>query len=597
MLRGLSQGINTGVTVMDGIINPVDTAESAAVRRARKNPVLKPYADAYSVWDAYEQGPIIPDHLEPVGDTGIYITPNEPVDPRDCNAWPDSPWCGGNGVSVPTAGIGAIGTGVSVGASFNQCEVCVQVSGSLFWVSGPPAMVCYRRPDCKLPEPEPEPQPPLPGGSTPTNKQCTLGPFFQWESIYSPEQDYASYIEWKNGVLRAQYNGYWNQLQEIYPGAYRVDYSDAYEGIAINTRLYGYEGKDRWMVVRDFYFTIHNIADEHLNKYPRLQVADYTWEHFKPSGEFISRTGFSQYVTWPVYFPPCPTSSYPPPPFVPPMYPRPTPPTQPPEEPMECNCDEMMEMLEALYLRLGCDQFPVSLPGTLIEDGNSAQVEQQDVPSVLAWLIQQMDALTGQFPIEMEIKDTDPTTEGDQSQTVALPNIAETLAELYSLNLKTSATTDMHTDFILRLVAEILSIKNAGIVTQDYVRANASFLGYRGNPKKRKINYSFDPENLADLTKVLNTSTKEVLGWGEEDTETIVGFLQRIVFVSGLLKEVFFRDKNQMTGLIEEIEGLSGTQGLSDEAWEKFLQDLNNPQSLQNQGRPKPRAIDLDTEE
>ena len=52
-----------------------------------------------------------------------------------------------------------------------------------------------------------------------------------------------------------------------------------------------------------------------------------------------------------------------------------------------------------------------------------------------------------------------------------------------------------------------------------------------------------------------------------------------------------------MTGLIEEIEGLSGPQGLSDEAWEKFLQDLNNPQSLQNQGRPKPRAIDLDTEE
>lgn len=597
MIRGFTQGIDRGVQVLDGIQNPIETAERAGIQKRGRNPLLQPYSDDYTVWEAAESPSIIPSHLEPIGDTGIYITPNNPVDPRDCDRWPDSPWCGGNGLSSPSHGIGAIGTGVTIETSFNQCEVCVTTHGSLFWISGPPATVCYRRPDCVLPEPEPEPQPPLPGGSTPTNKQCVLGPLYRWESIRSLGQDYASFISWLNGRLRAQYDGYWEQLQEIYPGVSRVDYSTAYDSIAINTRLYRYQGEDKGIVIRDYYFNIHDVADEHIHQYPRLSVNDYTWEHFTAEGEFISRSGYDQYTTWPVYFPDCPSNPLPPPPYTPPTFQLPHDPETPTCEPMNCNCEEMAEMIEALYLRLGCDQFPVSVPDTLIEDGANRQIEKADVPSLMAWMVEQIDALTGQFPIEIEIEDTDPTQEGNQTQSIRLPNIAETLAELYGLLLKTSVTSDLHTDINLRLVAEVLSIKNASIVTQDYARANASFLGYRGNPKKRKINYSFDPENLGDLTKVLNESTKEVLGWTEEDPETVVGFLQRIVFVSGLLKEIFFRNKDRMPNLIEEIEGLTTQQEGSDESWNAFLRDLNDPQSLQNQKRPTPKAIDLNTEE
>jgi hypothetical protein len=48
----------------------------------------------------------------------------------------------------------------------------------------------------------------------------------------------------------------------------------------------------------------------------------------------------------------------------------------------------------------------------------------------------------------------------------------------------------------MRLASEVIATKNAALITQDYSKANAAFLGYKGNPARREIDYSFDPAKL-----------------------------------------------------------------------------------------------------
>jgi hypothetical protein len=83
--------------------------------------------------------------LIPLGDTGLHITPNDPVDPWDCGAWPGSPYCDGGPVVDPLES-GYPGAYADLGISPDGCEVCVTVTPSILWMEGPPYTVCYRFP-------------------------------------------------------------------------------------------------------------------------------------------------------------------------------------------------------------------------------------------------------------------------------------------------------------------------------------------------------------------------------------------------------------------------------------------------------------------
>lgn len=587
MLRSITGAIDTTVTALDGVNNSVETAENQAVTRARRNQKPTSIADAYTVWDAYDPGPLVQDWMEPIGDSGIYFSPlNEAVSPLDCDRWPDSPYCGGNGLSLRDRAIG-IGRGVSVETSFNQCEICFTVSGGLIRLSGPPLTACYRRPNCRIEDnPQTLPEPDT-SGHTATLRNCSDG----------------SYLIWERGGIDIDTQTFFDQRSAIEnPGAISLVNLAQAEGWLIdefplesrtfhdiNSRLVKVKGDERTILINYYFADLDQLQPENLVNYPIVRE-EATIYHVYPYGR---HRGYSPGLirTWTVtdaYFPECDSIILSPAPYHPVVFGGP--------DPMPCNCDEMAELLECLYVRLGCDQYPVSVPDSLLETEANGQVEKGDLTALMGWLIEQVDAVTGQFPIDIQVEDIDPTQAGAQSKQITLPNLSETLADLYGLTLKTAISNDLHTNFLLRLVAEILAIKNSSVVTQDYVKANASFLGYRGNPQKRKINYSFDPSDLNNLNQLFQESTKEIVGWVEDDPETVVGFLQRIVFVSGMLKEVFFRNKDRLGNVMEEIESLSDQDDSSDQTWKQFIAEINNPGSLRNQGQPNPKVTDINTD-
>jgi hypothetical protein len=201
----------------------------------------------------------------------------------------------------------------------------------------------------------------------------------------------------------------------------------------------------------------------------------------------------------------------------------------------------------------------------------------------MTWIVSQIDALVGQFPIEIEIEDADPLQAGKQYKKIELPNISEALAELFGLTISGTTNSDLAINFLMRLAAETIATKNAALITQDYAKANASFMGYRGNPKEREITYNFNPANLTDFSEFLKESKGKIMGWEEDDPESIVAFLQRIVFSAGIIKSVFFRDKRAMERLQKELDRITKSDSTdSDEKWREFIRFVNDPTSQFN---------------
>ncbi len=585
--------------------------------------------------------------LEPLGDTGIYVTPNEPVDPRDCARWPNSPYCGGSGVEFDPYGL------VPQVPEVNNCEICITVNPSLAFVSLPPYTVCYRFPDC-LPEqpeedeplPEPdlnnEPLPPPSDPRKPTNPPtgyCRVVVAAWADSSDVPEKWNAGLGPnfglaftpalpggcFKPGNLRFQYDvsvgtvsgvgyvGGETVAQYVNKSSGPILYwltptwdSASVVGGWIEERRYNPSG---WTCATGFYRAL-KLPGEGFSR-TVLYVRDVDSSTQTSQGKFSELTFdqvqalvqdregiFSQlpgiqsqqgfYVPWSLVGASCnpkPKAIPPPPPPPPPVRSR--------GDDMPCNCEEIEEMLRGIYNRLGVEQYPVKVPRDLFDNASKSQ-DIGDLTTFFAWYVRQFDGVAGQWPIEIEIEDVDPTKEGNQKKKLSLPNIAETLAELFGLGFKSATNSDVSINFFLRLTAELLAVKNASIVAQDYARASAQWLGYKGNFKSREIDYAFDPDQLDTLDKLLTESKKKVVGWENQDRETLVSYLQKLMFSAGIIKAVFFRKSGDVERLLKEALNMSEDGSLSDADWELFIQQLKDPSSAYNVNSiPKPDVVDV----
>jgi hypothetical protein len=99
-----------------------------------------------------------PDGQVPVGDWGIYTSPNlqnnQPVSPFNCNQYSDSPYCGGTPWTKTPVGF-------EPEWGFNECGAWVQLTPVLLFTKLPPVSVGWRRPG-KCREEEKPIQPPKP---------------------------------------------------------------------------------------------------------------------------------------------------------------------------------------------------------------------------------------------------------------------------------------------------------------------------------------------------------------------------------------------------------------------------------------------------
>lgn len=578
--------------------------------------------------------------LEPINDEWSISDPFEPVDPRDCAKYPASPYCEDDLFRFGPP------VGFDVEIRINGCTICVYIYPVVGWMRLTPTIICRRDPNCAEDNPPP---PPKRYFDPPPRLEENVKP----DRYKSPDCAFReSMINRNLNIHNAAATQRLKELQEEFSkSSYPFNVTTESYTNKLTSNIYSQEQIDSgcFTNLREREYVIDDQGRAVLGQFVNYKYGDTrksTEVFFSLEGANYSRSTF--FLEWePVKC--CGM------PFKPPIAKRQPPPPLPPpfgkdddrkkggngkkggKDCMCCNdCrdskdntdkllkeikeikkvlgsgklqqalnaavgigdDSITGILDRVYKRIGVDRYPIEVPESLLTGVGDKTQNVQSMTDYLYWLTHQVDALVGEFPIKIEVQDIDPLTPGPQPKTLVIDNIAEAIAETYALTLKSAINQEVELNILFRLAGEIIATKNCAAITQDYVKANATFLGYKGNQVSRQLTYNFDltpdtaenarpdgPYNevilpAADtLELMLKTTTGYVQGWEIKDKETVVGFLQKLMFAAGIIKSVFFRGKKRLNTFNDELTRMANDAKGSEANWEKFVKDIENPNS------------------
>jgi hypothetical protein len=576
--------------------------------------------------------------LEPINDEWSWSIGADPADPRDCARYPASPYCG----EIPLE----FGKPFSFTPEIktNGCETCFYLYPVILWLKVTPQIICKRDPNCDVPKPTLNKDP------ITKNRPKRFDENPQANQYKSPECAFREkiinqYYNWLNDEVE-------RSLSEI-PDDDDVgyDYRDfnvkavgtirmtSGTGVIVDSTSLEQHLFYSFPIPNTNLYVYHFMGDLH-ERTGMVKTFERKEKGSPNAGwEKISRGYF--FVNW---RPICPNARQEPPILPPPPIPNPIlggNQRGKRGKKMCCNeCtdakdnterllkelkeikkvlgtgklekalnaavgigdDSITTIVNLIAKRLGTSAYPIEVPQSLLQGLGDGTQKMESNAEFLHWLTYQIDSLVGQFPIDIEVKDIDPLKEGDQKKTIQLPNISEAIAEMYGLTIKSSVNQEVELNMLLRLAAETIATKNAAIVAQDYSRANATFLGYKANYKPRELQYNFDftgasldPRSKEPivLEKLLKTVKGYVQGWEIADKETVVGFLQKLMFSAGIIKAVFFRGKGQQKELNREISAMTADESAQEDKFAAFIKEINDPNSRFNRNaQDKPEIKD-----
>ena len=241
------------------------------------------------------------------------------------------------------------------------------------------------------------------------------------------------------------------------------------------------------------------------------------------------------------------------------------------------------------------NSWPLVVPRILTQD--SSEVESlAGIPQAIAWLVRNIDATTGSYPIKINIEDTDPTTPALESSEIEFPNPAEFNAELFGLAYETNQNLQIAVTAIMQLIPEVIATKNAAIINQDFITTIAEYMGMRTEDKEINVTSNFNPERPDNLQEFFSQSNMVLKGVKDADPHTMVQWLQKIHYWAQLAAIPSFRSESEIENLEQEIDSL-GTEPIqeADEAWDQFREYVNNQVSTLNRddANPRPKIIPL----
>lgn len=493
--------------------------------------------------------PEITPYLVPVGIPGLYKSPTEPVDPYNCEQWPQSPYCGGNPLNRNFVDI-------NVDISINPCEQCITFSPVLGGISLPPYTICRRSnsPECELP---PVPFPDIPSENEAPNslanprRVCAEGTY-----IITTEYVNLNYVTRDLGrsfpgeVLEGTELGdalkKIESQRNIYSEAAALDaviiFGATVGDISSDSGFYEYYQANPF--VRCYVYLLANDGTKQLIKTvisPGFQNRNRDLERRcpYPGGELIIQYSITE--LWLDYdyiysqvFPTCQGA-----PNIGPISP---PYRQPDNEDnccMACSGDSE-ELLRKIAKRLGTDDYPVKVPQSLLADRGNGSEQIESVTQFIGWFVKQFDAVIGQFPIEIEIADNDPTKEGNQKEKVVIPNLAEGIAELMGVGLGTNINTNTLINTAIRILIESGSSKIHALESKYLAQAIADYLAFDTEETKTPVPMMFTA-GKTNLDEILQEKDQEVMLHNYSDDRDFKAEMTELLHSAAIIRAVHFK--------------------------------------------------------
>jgi hypothetical protein len=286
-----------------------------------------------------------------------------------------------------------------------------------------------------------------------------------------------------------------------------------------------------------------------------------------------------------------------PPPKAPPK-PKPPPPPDDDDDDMKCNCRNLEDMLRKLCAVTGVTS--KDLPAGIPNLRNSSKTTIRTIPGLIAHFYSEFDGVFGQFPMEVEIEDVDPTTKEKEEEKIKYPNLSEMIADIFSVLVQTNQGVSLIGAGIPRLAVEIVAAKNAAIVGESYARANAGYLGYQSQQTEVKVGYAFDLEEKEDkaLLDIYQNSEGKLILQTESDKSSVAEALGKILLATEILKATSTRSGPQVLEMLDEIFRLRRiVKGGGSDSIDNLLNTINDSSFYKGgdtSARPAARRISED---
>lgn len=264
------------------------------------------------------------------------------------------------------------------------------------------------------------------------------------------------------------------------------------------------------------------------------------------------------------------------------------------EDPREVASTNLLSLLNSLfavgYHRSGFHRLPATLPKDLTGGmDDERQVKVFDIASWQYWLVLQLDALFGAYPIKINYKDAD-----GNNQVIDFANVAESFAEVVGLLLSISADVELNQAFLSKVVAEAIGARTAAITAADVSRANAEFLGYRSKEVNRDVKFAVKPGSNS-IKDALEGGTHKLPKFEFDDRSDLMDFLKRILVAVDIIKAAmqvpYGGQDDSLPGesIAEDRRENSDANSERNNQWREFLRNLENPPSpLRQDGAPIP---------
>jgi hypothetical protein len=281
--------------------------------------------------------------------------------------------------------------------------------------------------------------------------------------------------------------------------------------------------------------------------------------------------------------------------------------------------DLLMYAAATLYYRSGFHRLPAEVPESLIQDADANKNKDLTISDTLhfqEWQTRQLDALIGQFPIEIEIEDSDLVKVGDQKLNISLPNLSETLAELMGLSITMKSFLDANLNASMRTLAEVGSTRKQAISNYYLTASIQDYLGFKSQQKTIDVDFLFNPKvgtdpNVPELiSEALKSTSMKVQIEECDDEHSLEARMTALAEAAAIIKAVHWRkvNLNDMDGLKSFFKNIvnfvNETEEKKEDEFDEFIEkvedgfinepgmiDTVNPYGRPYDQRPKIRKL------
>ena len=162
---------------------------------------------------------------------------------------------------------------------------------------------------------------------------------------------------------------------------------------------------------------------------------------------------------------------------------------------------EILKRVKNTEARLGSNDYPFAVPKSLIKQTDNwlsgilpPETKQiNNTQEFIRHVFLSLDELLGEFEIPIQIKDSDPTTPGEQPSGMKILNVAEGISELAALSIISSTNSEVAINMMSRILYELAALRQSDADGNSKTKALIEFFGFKTKDVQDSIKLTFSP--------------------------------------------------------------------------------------------------------